>query len=180
MGNTSPHLFTAGTQQTVRKIQMVFRCQLCGECCSTMGEIISIHEETGPLHFRIWYTTTGEEREVTVDRDKEDLFRGGTTGKPTLACPFLRTRGNGEVICSVHESRPDLCRHYSCFRILVLDATGRRTGRVMDGTRYLVTADPHLRAIWEDEIRDLDISDEMAWEASAGEILTRHGFRVIR
>jgi Fe-S-cluster containining protein len=159
---------------------MVFRCQLCGECCSMMGEIISIREETRPLHFRIGYTTTGEEREVTVDRDKADLFHAVTAAGSSPACPFLRRRGAREFICSVHESRPDLCRQYSCFRILVLDSSGKKAGRVMDASRYLVTEDPVLRTIWQENIQGVDIPDETAWEAYVEEILTRRGFHVVR
>ena len=159
---------------------MVFRCQLCGECCSTMGEIIGIREEIGPLHFRIWYTTTGEEREVIVDRDKVDLFRAGTARESSLACPFLRRRGAREFVCSVHESRPDLCRQYSCFRILALDSSGKKAGRVMDKSRCLVTVDPGLRTIWQEKIQGVDIPDETEWEAFVAEVLTRNGFRVVR
>jgi uncharacterized protein len=159
---------------------MVFRCQLCGECCRAMGEIISILEETGPLQFRIGYTTTGEERNVTVDRDKEDLFRAFTSGRSSLACPFLRKGGHQEFICSVHESRPNLCRQYSCFRLLALDSTGKKAGRVMDATRYLVTGDPILGAIWRDEIQNVDLPDETAWEEYVAGVLGRRGFRVVR
>jgi len=145
-----------------------------------MGEIIRIREETGPLQFRIWYTTTGEEREVTVDTDKAGLFRTGSTAKPSLACPFLRTREDGRIVCTVHGSRPDLCRQYSCFRVLVLDPAGTRIGRVTDASRYLVTTDLRLRTLWEEKIRPMNIPDEGAWEAFVEETLARHGFSVIR
>jgi Fe-S-cluster containining protein len=159
---------------------MVFRCQLCGECCSTMGEIIGIREEIGPLQFRIWYTTTGEERVVAVDRDKVDLFHAGTAGGSSRACPFLRRRGTREFVCSVHGSRPDLCRQYSCFRILALDSSGKKAGRVMDASRYLVTGNPDLRMIWRNAVQDVVIPDEREWEAYVAEVLTRKGFRVVR
>ena len=53
---------------------MTFVCQCCGDCCSTMGEIISIREQISAYEFRIGYTD-GEERMVSVDPDKRDLFR---------------------------------------------------------------------------------------------------------
>jgi uncharacterized protein len=92
-----------------------------------MGEIISIREKTGDAEFRIWYTTTGEERTVHVDPDKMDLFFTKTP-QTTMACPFLREQATGTVICTVHRSRPDICHEYSCFRILVLDTEGKRAG----------------------------------------------------
>jgi uncharacterized protein len=157
---------------------MVFVCRMCGECCSTMGEIISIQEKTGDTDFRIGYTT-GEVRSVRLDPDKEDLFftKGPWTA---MACPFLRAEAPGRSICTVHNSRPDICRQYSCFRILVLDAQGRRAGRVLDNTRYLVATDPRLNEIWNANCRMLDIVQDLQWEDEVGMILTRAGFRVVK
>jgi len=142
-----------------------------------MGEIISIREQTGDTRFRIGYSTTLEERDVVLDPDKQDLF---FSAKPatSMACPFLRARGTGRVICTVHHSRPDLCRQYSCFRILILDADGRPAGRVMDGTRYFTATDPRLYAIWQAECRMLDIPNERLWEKEVQKILTRAGYCV--
>ncbi len=158
---------------------MAFLCQMCGECCSTMGEIISILEQTGSTTFRIGYSATLEERVVTLDPDKQDLF---FTARPktSLACPFLREQGPGRLICTVHQSRPELCRQYSCFRILILDAEGCRVGRVMDKSRHFTTTDPRLHAIWQTKCRLEDIPDEEEWEREVEEILSRAGYRVIR
>ena len=66
---------------------MVFRCQQCGECCSSMGQIIGIREQTGPFEYRLWFRITGEERQVRVDSDKRDLF---------LSQDFLKKRPMAE------------------------------------------------------------------------------------
>ncbi len=160
---------------------MAFTCQRCGECCSSMGEIIWIGKQTGPFEFRIRYMTTGEERTVIIDHDKRDLYAGQDilTLRPS-ACPFLRIRSPKEVICTVHQSRPDLCRQYSCFRILFLDPQGRRAGRVIDASRYLVTTDAGLRRLWDDEISGAEIPDEKNWEEHVEKIMTRAGYRVVR
>ena len=160
---------------------MTFICQQCGECCSTMGEIIEIREETAPFSFRIGYTTTGEERQVVVDPDKKELFlcREETTTR-SLACPFLRKAAPGRVICTVHLSRPELCRQYSCFRILVLGDENKPSGKVLEHTRMLRTMDHHLRAIWDREICRIDDADEDRWEERVEEVLSREGYRVIR
>jgi len=72
---------------------MAFRCQQCGECCSYMGDIIGIEDRIDPVNFRIRFSVTGEERMVTLDPDKGDLFRSQDIGhiRP-MACPFLRFR----------------------------------------------------------------------------------------
>lgn len=158
---------------------MAFVCQLCGECCSSMGEVIDIQEKTGDTEFKISYTTTGEERLVTLDPDKRDLFFQNVT-KSGMACPFLRQESPGRVICTVHHSRPDLCRQYSCFRILILNAEGKRVGRVMDRTRYLVSSDIPFHAYWQRECQLPEIIDEERWEMEIDKILTREGFHVVR
>jgi hypothetical protein len=146
-----------------------------------MGEIIGIRKEIRPFTFRIWYMPTGEEREVTVDTDKRDLFLLNDVNKiRPMACPFLRSLPRGKFACSVHDSRPDLCRQYSCFRILICDAGGRRVGRVADAGRCFSTMDARLHDIWDREIKDVKIPDEQRWEEHVERILTREGYRVIR
>lgn len=160
---------------------MVFFCQQCGECCSSMGEVIGIQDQIGPTEFVIRYTITGEERRVWIDPDKEDLFFSrDIRTRPPLACPFLRERSPDCVVCTVHYTRPDLCRQYSCFRILVLGPDGTRLGRVVDRSRVFVTLDRALRAFWDREIARSEISDESAWEVFVERMLVRAGYRVIR
>jgi len=160
---------------------MVFRCQQCGECCSSMGSVIGIREQTGPFEFRLWFMITGEERQVRVDPDKRNLFSSQDILKSRpMACPFLRERTPGTVICTVHSTRPDLCRQYSCFRILVCGRRGERLGRVMDNTRYFTTMDRELRAVWDTEIAPITIADEARWEEEVARILSAAGYRVLR
>jgi uncharacterized protein len=165
-----------GTGRTVS-----FRCRLCGECCSSMGEIIEILDQTGPSAFRIGFTVTGEERAVTIDQDKQALWaRQDLRMISPMACPFLRENGQGARLCTVHDSRPELCRQYSCFRILVLDRNGKKIGRVMDGTRHFVSPDAGLKKTWDQECSGLDIPDEACWEEMVGDRLASAGYVVVR
>jgi uncharacterized protein len=157
---------------------MVFACRMCGECCSTMGEIISIREKTGDSEFRIRYTT-GEERDVNLDPDKKDLFFTKTP-QNTMACPFLREEMPGRSLCTVHNSRPDLCRQYSCFRILVLDAQGKHAGRVLDKTRYFTATDSRLHEIWNAQCRMLETEQDFLWEDEVKKVFTRAGYFVVK
>lgn len=157
---------------------MAFECQ----CCSTMGEIISIREQIQPFEFRIAYTT-GEKRVVSVDPDKRDpdLF-GFAQNKErrSLACPFLMRRSAHRHICIVHASRPEICRNYLCSRILILNKDGTRAGRVLPGTRLLTTTDRIVLGLWQSCLRDLPVPDEEAWERLVERSFTRAGYRVIR
>ncbi|MDD1684245.1 MAG: YkgJ family cysteine cluster protein [Methanoregula sp.] len=159
---------------------MTFACRRCGDCCGTMGEIISIQEQIRPFEFRIRFTNC-EERIVTVDPDKQELF--GDQGQPvekSISCPFFRRTETREGICTIHASRPELCRSYACFRILILGPDGNKTGRVPVGTRSLVTAERALLALWDTEIRDVFLPGEDEWEECVEGIFTRAGYQVIR
>ena len=146
-----------------------------------MGEIIEIHEELEPDVFRIGFSVTGEERIVSVDPEKRDLFHLEVfkTLQP-MACPFMRKSGTKKFVCSVHSSRPELCRQYCCYRILVLDSQGKGIGKVTDSSRYFTTTDVDLRKIWNSEIASIGISDERCWEEHVEQTLTRAGYRVVR
>lgn len=98
---------------------MTIVCRRCGYCCSTMGEIIGIQEQIRTYEFRIGFTN-GEERIVSVDPDKRELFRDQQQDeKKSPACPFLRQRAPRERICTVYATRPEICRNYLCSRILM-------------------------------------------------------------
>ena len=146
-----------------------------------MGEIVEITGQAAPRKFRIRYATTGEEREVLLDADKVGLFSARGSGTPNhMACPFLREISPGTRVCAVHNSRPELCRQYSCFRVLVCDESGNRLGRVWDASRYFTTTDPTLREIWDRKIAGHEITDEMEWEDFVGQALISEGYRIIR
>ena len=82
-----------------------------------MGDVFGILEDHGGLEFRIQYLITGVQQVVRVDPDKEELFSGSAIlDKRPMACPFLRERDDGYVICTVYQTRPELCRIYVCSR----------------------------------------------------------------
>lgn len=146
-----------------------------------MGEIIEIREQLDSRTFRIGFTVTGEERIVSVDPDKINLFCETelTTSRP-MACPFLREASTKKFVCSVHMSRPGLCRQYSCYRLLVLDAKMNRIGKVADASRYFTTSDLDLRRVWNQKIAELVIPDEFLWEEYVEHSLVRAGYVVVR
>lgn len=158
---------------------VVFRCQQCGECCSYMGDIIGIDEKTGPDTYRIRFSVTGEERIVTLDPDKKDLFltREIAQSHP-MACPFLRFRDN-RAFCTVHATRPGLCRQYGCFRILILDKDCRHIGMVQDGSRIFSSLDPALHELWDREVKGTDIPDDTEWERYVRGVFSRAGYHVV-
>jgi Fe-S-cluster containining protein len=146
-----------------------------------MGEIIEIQEELGSCSFRIGFTVTGEERRVSVDPSKLESFRSGDikTLRP-MACPFLVQLDAKKFACSVHASRPGLCRSYSCYRILVLDSQENRIGKVADSSRYFTTLDTDLKKLWYEKIAGVVLPDEKCWEEYVEQTLIHAGYRVVR
>jgi Fe-S-cluster containining protein len=143
---------------------MTVVCQCCGDCCSTMGEIISLREQISPYEFRIGYTN-GKERVVSVDPDKRALFRVQQQDKrKSTAGPFLRQRGPHERICTVHASRPELCRRYLGSRILIPGRDGNKAGRVPKGTRSFTTENRALLDLWCRTIRNIPVRYYEQWE----------------
>ena len=159
---------------------MVFRCRQCGECCSSMGDIILIEEQTGPGSFRIRFSVTGQEQTVTLDPDKREVFTTDDIKRsyPT-ACPFLRFNSDTHATCTVHHSRPYICRQYGCFRVLVLDHEGRHIGRVPEDSRIFSSLDPALHELWDSKVKNVEIPGEENWERYVSEIFSRAGYQVI-
>ncbi len=90
-------------------------CNRCGYCCSYMSDVFGIMERIGPFEYRIQYLITGVMQVVIIDKDKRDIFfNTSIPDKHPLACPFLRFDNENLAVCTVHHTRPDLCRMYLC------------------------------------------------------------------
>jgi len=80
-----------------------------------MAEVFGIIEQTGNFEYKIEYLITGVLQIVTIDPDKREIFKNSTIfDKRPLACPFLRFDDSELAMCTVHETRPELCRMYLC------------------------------------------------------------------
>jgi Fe-S-cluster containining protein len=97
-----------------------------------------------------------------------------------MACPFLKETNTKKYVCSVHSSRPDLCRQYACNRILVLDTQERTVGKVAAASRYFSSMDNDLRTLWNREIAGVSIPDDTCWEEHVEQVLSPAGYRVVR
>ncbi|MCK9579580.1 MAG: YkgJ family cysteine cluster protein [Methanoregula sp.] len=160
---------------------MVFECFQCGECCAHLGLVHSIEKEYGYYRYRIHNKYTNEDTLVTVDPDKHALFDDKTIfEKIPLACPFFRYQpGSDLAFCTVHHTRPEICRDYQCWRLLILNPRGRRVGKIPH-IRSLVSDDPLLNRIWEDCVEHHNEPDDRRWEDAMITTLTRAGYTVRR
>jgi hypothetical protein len=146
-----------------------------------MGYVHVIKAEYGNHEYLIRNEYNGEETRSRVSPQMLHLFEDKSTfDRWPKACPFFRcdtTEKKG--FCTVYPTWPEICREFSCWRLLILDASGRRAGRVMTGT-YLACEDTMLRHVWDYRIRDLEAADDAEWIRNVTKILTRLGYSVIR
>ena len=80
-----------------------------------MGDVLGIVEQLNDHEYRIQYLITGIEQIVSIDPDKQSLFREHSIyAHRPLVCPFLRERGEGIAVCTVYQTRPEICQIYAC------------------------------------------------------------------
>jgi Fe-S-cluster containining protein len=156
-----------------------FECSQCGECCSHLGLVHTIREDYGNYRYLVNNQYTGEKTTVMVDPDKILLFRDRSIFKERPeACPFFRyDRDRARGYCTVHLTRPEICRDYGCWRILILDAEGKRAGRIMC-QRFLASEDERLTQLFEEQINMIPEADDAAWDQRLIHILAADGYTV--
>ncbi|MDN7012828.1 YkgJ family cysteine cluster protein [Methanoculleus sp. FWC-SCC3] len=176
---------------------MACKCCQCGSCCSNMGNVHTVIEDRGNYTFVVRNAYSGDVKEVRVDPDKIALFEDASSIEDLPdACPFLRFEPSrvssapfhGNVAfegkkekawCTVHLTRPEICRDYCCWRLLILDLEGRRAGRVMYQTTFLPDTD-ELRRLWERVQPTLNGLSGTEWDDAVISCLTTAGYRVRR
>ena len=159
---------------------MPFECSQCGECCTHLGLVHTIHEDRGALRFLLNNQYTGEKTEVTVDPDKIPLYADKSIfSRYAEACPFFRFDApSAKGYCTSHQTRPEICRDYGCWRLLILDSGGKRAGRIMC-QRHLASDDEVLTRLFEEHINNLVESDDADWDERVIRILVRAGYTVL-
>jgi len=112
-----------------------------------------------------------------VDPDKFDLFIDESIFlKLPEGCPFLRYDLKRKAYCTIHRTRPDICREFRCWRLLILNFRGRRAGRII--RRTLCSDDVILKQLWERCIRNLRIADDAVWREEVTRLLATSGYIV--
>lgn len=158
---------------------MVFECQQCGECCHHMGQVHTICETRSDVEFLVNNQYTGEKTLVIVEQDKWDIFfdKSIFLDEPD-ACPFLRYRKTeNKAYCTVHLTRPEICRDYGCWRLLILNSQGTRSGRIMY-KRAFFSDDIILTQLWNECIGTLEEPDDELWDEKITRLLINAGYTV--
>lgn len=161
---------------------MAFFCLRCGECCHHMRLLFRVEQtaESGGGRYVIHHLYTGERTPVRIDPDRVQLFRDRSILRRLPdACPFLREDPATRLaVCTVHATRPDLCREFGCWRLLILGPGGDPAGRIM-GSRHLVTCDRALMRLWHAWREVQRACEDASWDRELVRFLSGHGYRVI-
>lgn len=136
--------------------------------------------ESGSGIYVIHHLHSGERTPVRIDPDKAHLFRDRSILRRLPdACPFLRQDPRTRLaVCTVHATRPDLCREFGCWRLLILGPGGNTAGRIM-GSRHLASRDPELMRLWHVWREGASDLEDTSWDRSLIRFLAGHGYRVI-
>jgi len=91
------------------------RCFKCGMCCKEQGFALTVT----PADTRRWKKQKRSDILHYVWAPKGgggygDIWIDPETGEDLDYCPFLQKVGRGKYICSIHETRPKICREFWC------------------------------------------------------------------
>ncbi|MFA5237861.1 MAG: YkgJ family cysteine cluster protein [Methanoregula sp.] len=176
-----------------------FACNGCGKCCTSLGAYIRIERQLTSRDYYCRNGITGEVFPVHVqpefaDEIDEEFTSGGTeAGGSRIGCIFMRKNPEGPgVSCAIYPTRPQICREFRCYHMVISDSKGEVVGRMV-GRTDVQTADPVLARIWSDEVKSLPApvrSDagrpaaepaspycDPAWMQRVSAILASHGYR---
>ncbi|MCU0631958.1 MAG: YkgJ family cysteine cluster protein [Methanolinea sp.] len=129
-----------------------FPCTRCGKCCISLGRHMVLVKSVSQFSHTLQVRVSGETLPVQVSPRDRDLFLSRTPPAYEPGwCPFLRREETGAFVCTIHSSRPRICRTFQCCTMRIFDQEGSEVGMVK-GRRSLSTEDPRVRRIWDDEI----------------------------
>lgn len=144
-----------------------------------MGQVHTIKETRSGSEFLVNNQYTGEKTVVMVNPDKHHLFLDKSIFEDhPEACPFLRyDPADRKAYCTVHLTRPEICRDFGCWRLLILNSQGTRAGRIMY-QRAFFSDEADLARLWAACIEPLDEPDDELWEEKVTGILVKAGYTV--
>jgi len=169
-------------------LMAVFTCNLCGKCCSSFGSFITIERQLNDRDYYCRYSLSGDIFPVHVSREfadeVSDRYASSGTSAPEgkRSCPFLCKRPDGPGFsCAIYDNRPQVCREFRCYRMLVYDRDNRLVGRVI-GAGEISTSDETLARLWKEHIAGIPHAhppgrNDPAWVKKVTAILAAHAFR---
>jgi Fe-S-cluster containining protein len=158
---------------------VAFHCSGCGKCCASFGAFIKIERQFSSRDYYCRYGIKNEFFLAHIEADyAESPQPGSREGEPAKGCPFMRENKDGKgIACAVYATRPQICRDFRCYRMVILNRDGNECGRIM-GRNDLKTTDTTLAQIWKEHIAPLlPSSGDARWENAVIDALAAYGYR---
>ena len=157
---------------------VTFNCSGCGKCCTSFGDFIKIERQ---LNHREYYCRYGIKNELFLAHVEGDYTvsspADSVEGEPAKGCPFLKKNFSGDgFTCAIYSTRPQVCKEFRCYRMLIYDREGHECGRLM-GTHDLKTTDKTLEKIWKEEVAPIPGLRDRKQDKRVIDILAAHGYR---
>lgn len=151
-----------------------FICTRCGKCCMSLGRHIRIERSLSPVQHYVRNAVTGDLILVAIHPDQRARYSGGEYDPAW--CPFLRKDPEGVFICTIYETRPQICQDFRCRTMVIYDGEGREVGH-FSGKTSLSTADPALAVLWQD-LAGMTTKDDSSWIETIRSDLRSHGYTI--
>lgn len=157
---------------------VAFECNWCGKCCASFGNFIKIERQLTSRDFYCRYGIKNELFPAHIESDYADSQAPlPEEGGPAKGCPFMRKDPKGKgIACAIYSTRPQICREFRCYRMVIHHPDGHECGRIM-GRSELKTMDEPLLRIWKEEILPLPHTDDARWTKSVIAALAVHRYR---
>jgi Fe-S-cluster containining protein len=89
------------------------KCSMCGKYYSAPALMI-----TKPSDYKRWVEQGREDilqyASVPPPQGYGDLWRDPENGEAITHCPFAQEIENNKYICTIHDTKPKVCREYRC------------------------------------------------------------------
>ena len=90
---------------------------------------------------------------------------------------FMQKNLSGDrFACAIYATRPQVCKEFRCYRMLIFDRDGHERGRIM-ARNELRTMDETLERIWKEQITPLPCREVTRRVKLVIDTLAAHGYR---
>lgn len=161
----------------------VFECNRCGRCCVSLGPHVTIERQMNDRDYYCRSVLDNAFFYAHVDPEYHeeiaDEFESGQislTEPEKKTCWFLRKNHEGEgTACAIYASRPQVCRDFRCYCMLVRDRNGAVCGRVT-GKNSLCTDNVALQKLWDEQVLPIPCGEVASWTKLVAGILAERGY----
>ncbi len=123
---------------------------MCGECCRAPVILI-----TKPSDYRRWARQRRSDilryASVPPVQGYGDLWIDIEGSEGSNYCPFIKKVGNYKYICTIHNTKPKVCKEFRCEWAFLINTTRRK---IEDNLSMIIRAIPNIENLM-DYLEDL-------------------------